>query len=99
MMVNSVTPFNTLDMVAEALEARARQEEGEEIRRTGILEDKLEKAEAKLKQAEQLGFEKHKLAVVTMFRMKAAGMEPQLAAILSAWADMIGEIEYDGKKT
>ena|SRR3990167_5556242 len=63
-------------------------------------QEQLRLAQDALKQAEQSGFEKHKLAVVTMFRLKAAGLEPQLAAVLSAWADMIGEIKYDdGKKT
>ena len=57
------------------------------------LKEELAKLREQLTDAEMRGFEKHKLSVVTMFRMKAAGLDNQtLRDCMNQWADMIAEI-------
>lgn len=58
------------------------------------LEKERDEARARFPDAEKTGFENHKLAVVTFFRLKSVGQEPEIAKVYHQWADAIASISW-----
>lgn len=94
-----------------AAAVRSSQEEIKQInycldQRSQQLEEKFEElkvAQARIidltaerENGEAFGWAKHKLAVVSLFRLKAAEQQDEtIGKIFHAWADMIGELKYE----